>query len=320
MEALAYLYKEAKGLSGQAHPPPAQPAPPAPETPKPTPPIGFDATETVILSTPGLRPFIVRDRQVLESVPRWIEDSVYKNSLFLYGFPEYVYNLIDKPQGDEPTYADVLSYLGDRYFVVPKTYLEIGVSVGKTIYQMVNAYTDSHFFAYELESINPTLENFFSEKQIQEKWTTMPGSARKDQSSLTTYTYPKNHNKFTYLTADVFDKNSWQRFKGNKFNIIFSDGLHSPDAVNHELDMLLSLDLIPSDKFLIWYDDLESMRDSFFRTFTKLKEEKFPWLSKDNIALVKVRGAFGVNEYQHLNGVITNLNITKIIHEELSRL
>jgi len=61
-----------------------------------------------------------------------------------------VKHLIDQPMGDTPPYSDVLAYLGNEYFPIKKKYLEIVVSMMKSVYQTSNAFTYSEIFAYEI--------------------------------------------------------------------------------------------------------------------------------------------------------------------------
>jgi len=180
---------------------------------------------------------------------------------------------------------------------------------------MLNAFSESTIFAYELENINPILEYQFSEKDILDEWDTMPTSYRKEHSFLTEYKYAQTNSTLRYLTSDVMDENSWERFRGEKFDIIFSDGLHSPDAIAYELDMLIKLKLFNEKHFILWYDDLGgTMTTAFFANFLKLRQV-FPQLTPHNVALVEVSGWLGENENKHLNGFISNLDVVQILKD-----
>ncbi len=73
-------------------------------------------------------------------------------------------------------------------------------------------------------------------------------------------------------------------------------------------------------RFILWYDDLGegNMTTAFFENFERLREERFPWLGRDNVALLRVGGSLGGNEAPHINGVIASLNITHIIRADLT--
>jgi len=261
-----------------------------------------------------LTPYITKNRETVNKIPNWIDEEVYNKSLFQYGLPSYVRDLIDKPLGSAPTYTDVLSYLSNEYLPHRKAYLEIGVSVGKTFYQMANNLDNSYLYAFELENINPILESLFESPRQVAEWPSQ-GTARIEPAKFTEYQLPSNQNTIYYLTSDVYQRESWYNLKGEKFDIIFSDGLHSPDAILYELDMILQLDLLDHRHFFLWYDDLGGdMSKGFFSNFMRLKQH-FPFLGKDNIALVRVNGWLGENEGEHLNGIISTFNLTRILEE-----
>lgn len=263
-----------------------------------------------------LNPYIQYNRKTVDRVSRWIEDDVYSAGYFQYGLPPHVKHLIDKPMGGNPTYSDALAYLGNEYLPRKKKYLEIGVSVGKSIYQMTNAFRDTTVFAYELENINPTLEKQFTDKVVLDEWDTMSSSIRKQHSFYTEYKYAETNSTLRYLTSDVMDENSWTRLGGEKFDIVFSDGLHSPEALRYELDMLIKLKLFNEKHFILWYDDLGgSMSTAFFSNFLRLKQQLFPHLTANNIALVEVSGWLGENEFKHMNGFISNLDVVQILKD-----
>jgi len=117
-----------------------------------------------------------------------------------------------------------------------------------------------------------------------------------------------------YLTSDVFAEGSWDRYAGMKFDMIFSDGLHSPDAIMYEMNMLIKLKLFNEEHFVLWYDDMGGdMTKGFFNNFVRLRETLFPHLNENNIALVSVNGWLGSQEFKHTNGIISNLNIHDIL-------
>jgi hypothetical protein len=105
------------------------------------------------------------NRQTLSNVEHWIKRADWENppSIFNYGLPHYIFHLIDAPIDENQTEVDMIcKYLGE----LPKiNYLEIGVSVGKTFYQVIkyaehfHANVDKSFSCIDIEKINPTLEN-----------------------------------------------------------------------------------------------------------------------------------------------------------------
>ena len=160
---------------------------------------------------------IKKNRDTLSLVDNWIDEEAFKRSWFSYGVPDYIKKDIDKPINDSATYTDLIVYLSKKHFK-KINYLEIGVSVGKNFFQLLNAHSDSTFSGFDIEELNPVIENrlIFKEKA---EWQTPANSIKKTASSLKKFTY--NGMDVDYLCADVWDENSWARLKDNKFNIIF---------------------------------------------------------------------------------------------------
>ena len=80
------------------------------------------------------------NRETLRTVPKWIHSEDYNSppSSFHYGLPKSVFHLIDKDVSNELTECDIICYFITLFnnLNIPVNYLEIGVSVGKTFYQI----------------------------------------------------------------------------------------------------------------------------------------------------------------------------------------
>ena len=115
-----------------------------------------------------------------------------------------------------------------------------------------SAYGKGQFTGFDIEEINPVLES-----QLQflnrEEWSTPSRSIKKGSSSMKSYQF--GNSTVRYMSADVWDENSWARLKGQKFNMVFSDALHTPKAILFEFEMLVKYDLLDS-QFIIFWDDL----------------------------------------------------------------
>jgi hypothetical protein len=187
-----------------------------------------------------------------------------------YGLPENRRHLIDTEIPDEITYTDAILYLS-RFLKKRPTYLELGVSVGKNFLQVANALKGSALFGFDVEDINPTLEAFFS-KLGRVEWETNGDSEKKGKSSCTAYRYLPNQNSINYVSGDVFDEKSWVRLSGTRFNLVFSDAFHSPEALLHEQTMLTKYDLLDPDEFILVWDDLTGpMENAFEQIWTDLR-------------------------------------------------
>ncbi|MBA4376701.1 MAG: hypothetical protein C0401_11090 [Anaerolinea sp.] len=245
------------------------------------------------------------NRETLSKVKQWITDDAYENSLFNYGLPRYVRNLVDKEIGDEVCYTDVILYLS-RSLKERVNYLELGVSVGKNFFQVMNFLEDSTIIGFDIEEINPTLESLLAGRRRVVEWSTMPNSIKKAKSSLTEYTYKPNHNRVRYLCGDIWDENSWERLYGEKFNLIFSDALHNPDALLFEFEMIKKYELLSENEFVVVWDDLGGeMTMSFMRIWAELKR-KYD-LNSANRVINQYRGWLGVNEPKHTIGIMRKI-------------
>jgi hypothetical protein len=59
-----------------------------------------------------------------------------------------------------------------------------------------------------------------------------------------------------YVSADQFNDDTWASLKGRHFNLIFSDGVHTPEALRTELQFLIKHDLIDRNRLIMLWDDL----------------------------------------------------------------
>jgi hypothetical protein len=209
-----------------------------------------------------LNPIIAYNRRTLTKIDNWIEDSVYNNSIYSYGLPVNVKHLINRDIDNKVTYSDVIIYLTA---ILNKriNYLELGVSVGKNLFQIVNYVESSNVTGFDIEEINPKLEEYLVKKKRFE-WVTIKESQKKDKSSLTEYFFKPKQNVVNYVSADIYDENAWRLLSGNKYNIVFSDALHSPSAVLYEYDMINKYQLLDSEEFIMIWDDLNGEMEKSF--------------------------------------------------------
>ena len=237
-------------------------------------------------------------RQSLQLVDNWIDEEAFSRSYFKYGVPDFLKPVINKPIGEASTYTDLMTHIAERYFQ-QVNYLEIGVSVGKNFFQLLNALDKARFTAFDIEEINPVLAGRLT-KGKRTEWDTPAGSIKKNRSSLSEFGFGEK--KVSYLSADVWDSNSWAKMEGNKFNLVFSDALHTPQAILFEFEMLVKYRLL-DERFVIVWDDLAGkMQKSFFRIIRKYNEV---YGIKD-IYLLDINGWVGENEAPHSVGIISN--------------
>ena len=266
------------------------------------------------------------NRNTLSNVPKWIEFDDYKSppSLFNYGLPFSVYHLIDKDISGEITECDIICYFITLFneLKIPLNYLEIGVSVGKTFYQ-ITEFSIKNVEKYSLncldiEVINPVFKNLLSSKlnlfskteylpNVDERY--MFEMSQKYMNSVEKWT-DDNNNEVNYYESNSFDKDIWKQMK--PYNLILSDGYHDPVAILDEYNNLKSNNLIDFTNFIYCFDDLESNKDGkMWQSVIQIYEDLM--ITANKSLFLKhhvVNGWLGNNEYKHNFGVISSFDYT----------
>jgi hypothetical protein len=241
------------------------------------------------------------NRNSLAMVKSWIADRDYENSIYHYGIRPRNRHVIDAAIGEETTISDLIAFLA-KDLTKDVRYLEIGVSVGKNFFQMLNQWNDALLVGFDIENINPVLERYL-EKGAAVSWKTMESSPRKNPSSLTDYTFKENRNHVRYLAGDLFDDASWARLADCNFNLVFSDACHEPEAILREWQLIKSLRLLDNDEFVFVWDDLRGEMQAAFGQISADMRIMFHIPASD-VWLGRCRGWFGVNQRYHEVGVV----------------
>lgn len=249
-----------------------------------------------------LQEIIQQNRKSLDEVENWFDKEAMHNSWFQYGVPDYIRDLINKSLDNDLTYTDLMVALAERYFPGHLNYLEIGVSVGKNFYQLLNAIPKGNFTGFDIEEINPVLEKKLSFHSV-ETWETPAASIKKTDSSMKEYHF--RGNAVQYIAGDVWDERSWQKLEGSKYNLIFSDALHSAEAILFEFEMILKYRLL-AEKFIIFWDDLHGRMRKAFLNIVRKYNKKY---SVRDVYLIQVNGWIGQLEKPHPVGIISNFSL-----------
>ncbi|MBD2551058.1 hypothetical protein H6G65_15990 [Microcystis elabens FACHB-917] len=202
----------------------------------------------------------------LELVNEWISDEVWSDSVYQYGLPNEIRHIIDCDIGSSPT-TDALLALSSM-LTKPVSYLEIGVSVGKNFWQVLNYLSNSTLTGFDIEEINPVLRERLQYASRVE-FPTFQESLKKTPSSLTRLSYPATQNQVHYLCGDIFDSRVWEQLKKQNYNLIFSDAFHSADALYIESAQIIKNDLIDSGTVIIMRDELHNDMELAFRGICK---------------------------------------------------
>lgn len=243
------------------------------------------------------------NRAVLAEIDQWARPVDLAPSLWRYGVPEQWdtgtqgigqtgLNEIEK----EPTYSDLIAFICSG--LPDLRYLEIGVSVGKNFLQLVRNVPGS-FVGLDVERINPVLVEALGGNFIEEPLgkvlsvDTLAGAKADIELAIV------RSGNVEYLRGDQFSADTWAALRGRIFNFIFSDGVHSPDALVAELDFLIAEQLIDtSGPFVMYWDDLVDihMQTAFDQCARRLAEI----FGRGRHSLHWIHGTYGS---KRLNGV-----------------
>ncbi len=238
---------------------------------------------------------VKRNRETLAGVDHFVDDADYNGSPDGYGLPRHVKHLLDLPIDDQITYVDLLMFL--QHFISDRLrYVEIGVSVLKTFFQVSSFLDYSDLYAFDINPINPTIAKRFVK-------------LRNDSAQAQCYAHGSN--RLGYFQGDVFkasDFANFQRLVGGKVQIIFSDAHHTGKGIQSEYETYIKNAL--ADDFILYYDDLET--PSMYGYFMQLRE-LYRKRKGVTVALLKVNGWLGQHEHPHLNGIITSLDLRTLL-------
>lgn len=230
------------------------------------------------------------NRRTLASVPAWVREDVWRSppSVCNYGLPQRVLHLIDKPiSADVVTEADMLCMFMTELASVQ--YLEIGVSVGKTFYQLL-MFARAHVPVFtmsclDIEKVNPTLAQLL-------------GDSPETRGRKTSW------DNVAYYTADEFDPTIWDEMAGSRFNLVFSDAMHAADALLEEYARVKPL-LDPAG-FFYCFDDLEpdEVGGAMWGAVRQIHADVVAAFPAASLHHLRIHGWLGEHEHVHHFGVI----------------
>lgn len=244
------------------------------------------------------------NRKTLASIDNWISDAALASSLWRYGVPiewNESQNAIDRTGLNdiecEITASDILGFAARR-LGPGLSYLEIGVSVGKNLLQIERLVEGAQLVGLDVETLNPVLRRQFNQctdiDRPSDSYEVETLSGKPASKKTTLQRLRSERNTFDYLSADQFRDDTWSRLDGRKFNLIFSDGVHSAKALRSEFQFLLSHNLIDSTRCVMFWDDLHGieMQSAFLdnaRTLCKMFNKP-----DDAISIFRLHGSYGM--------------------------
>ena len=253
----------------------------------------------ILFQNKDLKDIILKNRRFLSNCGPFLKSQEFE--LNDYGMDKSIFINLDKPLNQFPTYTDLILY--SQKFLSNKkiNYLEIGASVMKNFMQIDNYLVDSNLIAYDINPVVPKYENDFK----------LSESSNRSNSKIY---HNKTKNNLSYFMGSVLDQKDTSNFNdfiNFKFNLIFSDALHTPEGVWSEYKNIISENL--DNEFILFFDDLD------FEGLSSTAKQIFDDLSQNNKELYftsfKANGWVGQHEKRHKNGIISNINFYKIFNE-----
>jgi len=259
-----------------------------------------------------------RNRDALRDGPDWCRPEELKKSFWRYGVgapSEPGLNVIP----DEATYCDLVQYLAGR-LTKKINYLEIGVSVGKSVFQHARAWSDAHMAAVDIEEISsPLREGLGVPADAQpEPWGIVQifhqGKNPKVKCPSTLRWNTPLNSEFLYHSVDKFKEDLWKRLGDRQFNVVFSDAFHQPESILHEFAALVNNDLIDRDEFVLIWDDITENMEGALRQIASALGTLYG-INRVDTALLPILGTYGgpTGKGVHRIGVITKYREGKLI-------
>lgn len=250
---------------------------------------------------------IESNRTNLRKITPWIPEELLENSVFQYGIlPEHK-ELLDLPVDSHATHADLLCCFA-RNLRKNAKYLELGVSVGKTFWQVMLSRPDIECWGFDIEEINPVLMRHL-QLDSRDEWPALNGSPRKAPSSISRFTNRKTGQRVVYICADIFDARAWKLLENGMFNLVLSDALHTPEALDYEWTQMVTGRLFSPKEIVIMWDDLDGDMRVWFE---RQKPNIATVLSTDleNVGTFFMNGWLGRKEFPHRLGLALKLPTT----------
>ncbi|HEY4415402.1 MAG TPA: hypothetical protein VGO57_06895 [Verrucomicrobiae bacterium] len=243
---------------------------------------------------------IQQNRQSLKFITDWFPSGLIAESVFRYGLSAEMEPLLNLPLDSVCTHTDLLAYFG-RTAKEPVKYLELGVSIGKTLWQILNTCTSCECWGFDIEEMNPILKSQLV-LQSREEWAGPPDSIKKTPASISRFTHSRTGNTVVYICADIFDPKAWELLAGMNFNLVLSDALHTSEALEFEWCQMEKVNIFNPRETVIMWDDLNGeMRDWFQAKRPAIARHLL--IGTQDTGTVYMNGWLGQREFPHRLGL-----------------
>ena len=250
-----------------------------------------------LVQNQNFKKIIKENREYLKSnSPFFTLDEFSVND---YGMSESIFVNINKPIKEFPTYSDILQYSSQFLNKKSIEYLEIGTSVMKNFYQMDNYFMSSKLIAYDINPIPKKYKHNYTAYSIQSNF--------KNSKCYVSDT----DNELYYFNGSVLESSDFKLFNKlfpDKFDIVFSDALHTKEGVMSEYQNIIKNKL--NDEFILYFDDLDF--PELLTTASEIYRDLQGNQNKIYFTTFKTYGWVGQYERMHLNGFISSLDFYSI--------
>ena len=243
------------------------------------------------------------NRSSLRQVDTWIDEQALSRSPVRYGILDAHYRAIDRIPDPFLNLTDYICYFASK--TPDLRYLEIGLSVGRNLWQVMHSCKGATLFGLDMDNLYPVVRSRLqpiSRRIIP----TQHKSVRIGEPQMEEFHHSATSNSICILSGDEFDGNVWSTLQGKKFNLLFSDAMHTPDALLYEWGKLQSLQLLDPEGFTMIWDDLQAKgMPGAFETICRDACRNMGMRS-DQCALLHVPGWIGRHELPHRVGIISS--------------
>lgn len=287
--------------------------------------LNADATAPLDASkvspAPDLLEVFKHNQQTRNAIKSWITNDTLKTSLGNYGLGPPVASLA-KDVGKDPIQHDFISHLGARLEASGQKvrYLEIGVSVLKSIHTQSNFFRNALVTAFDIEDPNPTIEGLWAQKSVVDEW---PASSlrawnKREHDYINKYDGP-NNNTLYYVAGDAYSGVTYEHLhktvvaKHGPMNLVLSDAYHTASSVSTEIKDLLSYGIIvPGQALTLVWDDCDDSWDGIYSEMTQI----FSHLRNEFAGQATCSGRFtipgwvGQNEGSHGTCIFSTMDLS----------
>lgn len=235
------------------------------------------------------------NRDLLRRTGSWVDREAIERSRLHYGVDHLEeLDILTRDTGlREPTLTDLVCLMARR--TLPLSYLEIGVSVGRNLWQVLHSTLNGQFTGMDMDRLYPPLAR---------RLVPLGEEQGEHGPEVQRFAYPSHGHAIAHVVGDVLDEASWAALGGSRFNLVFSDALHAPEAILFEWHQLVSRRLLSPDGFTMLWDDLNPlpMRTAFDRICADAIERL--GARPEHCWFLHMPGWLGAHELPHAVGMI----------------